>query len=387
MLVLIAIVLGGVSGYFQIGNSVAFFIGDVFMRLIRLMSIPVIFFAILSTFLGLGQLKKMGKKVLSYTMLTTILSASVALVIYNIINPCSSAPTPAEAPALSTQSYYDLFMGVVPQNWLEPFLQSNVMAVMFLSLMLGAAFMQLPEEHRKALRSVVEAIFQSFMIMVKWFIKAMPLAIWAFVVMFISEVMLANSWHDLASYMVTISSANLIQGVVVLPLFLLYHRINPLRIAREFSPALSFAFFSKSSVATLPVVMDCAIQHGVKPQVARFCYPLCTSINMNACAAFIIVTVMFVASQNGVTFTIGDQILWVGISTLAAIGNAGVPMGCFFMASSLLSVMGVPIHMMGLILPFYTMLDMLETAINIWSDSCVTCVVDKHVASDLEHDA
>jgi Na+/H+-dicarboxylate symporter len=143
-------------------------------------------------------------------------------------------------------------------------------------------------------------------------------------------------------------------------------------------PALSFAFFSKSSTAAMPVAIDCAEQQlKVDPKVARFSFPLCTSINMNACAAFILITVLFVSQSYGMNFSVLEMLSWIVIATVAAIGNAGVPMGCFFIASALLTTMNMPLTLMGVILPFYALLDMLESAINIWSDACVTMVVDE----------
>jgi Na+/H+-dicarboxylate symporter len=115
----------------------------------------------------------------------------------------------------------------------------------------------------------------------------------------------------------------------------------------------------------------------VKPEVGRFVLPLCTSINMNGCAAFIFVTVIYLMQNYGIEVSFGTMALWVVVSTVAAIGNAGVPMGCFFLSASLLASMNVPITLMGIILPFYSLIDMLETALNVWSDACVTKVVDE----------
>ena len=98
---------------------------------------------------------------------------------------------------------------------------------------------------------------------------------------------------------------------------------------------------------------------------------------MNGCAAFILTTVLFVAQLHGVTFTMGDYGLWILLATLAAIGNAGVPMGCFFLSSTFLVGMGVPLTTLGIILPFYAFLDMVETSLNVWSDLCVTAMLDK----------
>jgi Na+/H+-dicarboxylate symporter len=143
-------------------------------------------------------------------------------------------------------------------------------------------------------------------------------------------------------------------------------------------PALTTAFFAKSSGATLPVTMDCMIKkQGTDPELARFVLPICTIINMNGCAAFIYTTVLFVSMHAGVHFNAFEMILWIGIATLVAVGNASVPMGCYFLSSVILVGMGVPLTMMGLILPLYTFFDMVETALNVWSDCCVADIVDR----------
>jgi Na+/H+-dicarboxylate symporter len=118
----------------------------------------------------------------------------------------------------------------------------------------------------------------------------------------------------------------------------------------------------------------------ISPEVSRFVLPLCTSINMNGCAAFIFTTVVYMMHNADIALSPLMLVTWVLISTLAAIGNAGVPMGCFFLSVSLLVSMNVPINLMGLILPFYALIDMLETALNVWSDCCVVNVVAKQVA-------
>jgi Na+/H+-dicarboxylate symporter len=98
---------------------------------------------------------------------------------------------------------------------------------------------------------------------------------------------------------------------------------------------------------------------------------------MNGCAAFILTTVLFVSMSNGMVFSPAEMVGWIFIATIAAVGNAGVPMGCYFLSSAFLAAMNVPLNILGVILPFYTIIDMVETAINVWSDSCVATIVDK----------
>lgn len=97
---------------------------------------------------------------------------------------------------------------------------------------------------------------------------------------------------------------------------------------------------------------------------------------MNGCAAFILVTSLFLMQNGGVVLSLPVMIMWLFISVLSAVGNAGVPMGCYFLTLSLMSGVNAPIGIMGIILPIYTIIDMVETAENVWSDSCVCAMVD-----------
>ena len=142
-------------------------------------------------------------------------------------------------------------------------------------------------------------------------------------------------------------------------------------------PAVLMALFTKSSAATLPVTMESAEQRvGVRKEIARFVLPICTTINMNGCAAFILITSLFVMQNGGISFSFSTILLWILISVVSAIGNAGVPMGCFFLTLSLMSGIGAPVASLGIILPIYTIIDMVETAENVWSDSCVCAMVN-----------
>ena len=178
-----------------------------------------------------------------------------------------------------------------------------------------------------------------------------------------------------------ILAGNAIQFFIVLPLFLLARGINPWKVFKAMSPAVAMALFTKSSAATLPVTLSSAENRlGVNPKVSRFVLPICTTINMNGCAAFILVSSLFVMQNGGITLGIGSMLLWVLVSVISAVGNAGVPMGCFFLTVSLMTGIGAPVEVMGLILPIYTIIDMVETAENVWSDSCVCAMTDRDLA-------
>ena len=120
----------------------------------------------------------------------------------------------------------------------------------------------------------------------------------------------------------------------------------------------------------------------VRPETSRFVLPICCTINMNGCAAFILVTSLFVMQNGGTPLTFTTILLWILISVISAIGNAGVPMGCYFLSLSLMAGVGAPIGILGIILPIYTIIDMIETGVNVWSDACVCSIVDKELSKE-----
>ena len=153
------------------------------------------------------------------------------------------------------------------------------------------------------------------------------------------------------------------------------------------APAVAVALFTKSSAGTLPVTLASAeARLKVNPRVSRFVLPIWTTINMNGCVAFILVTSLFVMQNGGFEITTGTMITWLFVAVLAAIGNAGVPMGCYFLTLSLMSSLGAPLGLMGVILPIYTIIDMVETAENVWSDSVVCAMTDHDLKGKLEEE-
>lgn len=389
MILGVAVCCGLVAGYLNDANvnAVAHGVSDIFINLLRLVSLPIIFLSIVSTSSGMdniSELKNLGQKVVKYTLLTTVIAATLALILFVIIDP---ARTHIQDFAASTQtvktqgSYFKYIQQIIPSNIVKPFSDNNVIGVLFIALMLSLSIIALPSDNRKVLHSFFSSLYAAIMKMTTWIIKLMPFAIWAFITLFIHDLNEGLEIESLALYLAAVVAANLIQGLVVLPLLLKFKKISPLRTAKAMLPALSVAFFTKSSNAALPMAMKCAEERvGVSRRVASFSLPLCTSINMNGCAAFILITVLFVSMSNGITYTPFEMILWVLLATIAAVGNAGVPMGCYFLSSAFLATMDIPLNILGIILPFYSLIDMVETALNVWSDSCVATIVDKEVS-------
>jgi len=363
-------------------------ISSLFISFLQLLASPIVFLSILSTLLGMrgvDEMRLLGKKVFAYTLITTILATLVALSLFLIIDPLSAfTQTGTIDSPIHEGSYFSFLMKIIPSNFCKAFLENNVIGIAFIAVVLGLAALKLPEENKAPLCLFFSSLFKLILKTTEFAILFMPIAVWAFMSLLIAELQQNSSqFRGLSFYLMTVLGANLIQGIIILPLLLKLKKLSPLKLSKGCFKALVTAFFSKSSNATLPLTLQCAEnQLKIKSKIAHFSLPLCTVINMNGCAAFILTTVLFVAGVNGISFSAVDYGLFVLFATLAAIGNAGVPMGCFFLSSAFLISMGVPIKLMGLILTFYTFIDMVETTLNVWSDVCVTAIVDKEIAAE-----
>jgi Na+/H+-dicarboxylate symporter len=387
----IAILLGVITGSIQDAFlfRLAETISQLFINLLKLVSLPIIFLSIVSTASGMEnmeQIKRLGQKVVKYTLFTTIIAASIALALFIGINPVrtiASSPVAATSEVATQPSYLSFFIQIVPSNIVQPFNENNVIGVLFLAMLLSFAIVTLPSQHRSVLHSFFSSIYAAIIAITKWIVAVMPIAIWAFITLFMRDLNQGLDVKSLALYLTCVITANILQAFVVLPALLKFKKVSPWRMVKGMFPALSVAFFTKSSAAALPMAMRCAEENvGISRRVASFTLPLCTTINMNACAAFILITVLFVSMSQGMAYTYPEMGLWIILSTIAAIGNAGVPMGCYFLASAFLAAMNVPLHILGVILPFYTLIDMLESAINVWSDSCVAAVVQQEISQE-----
>lgn len=384
----LAIVLGVIAGYlnYPLLFSLAETLSQVFINLLKLVSLPIIFLSIVSTASGMEnirEIKVLGKKVIKYTLLTTIIAATVALILFVSIDPVKGQIANSSSELIEQKhqpSYLSFFIQIIPSNIVQPFNENNVIGVLLLAMLLSFAIISLSSQHRTVLHSFFSSIYAAIIMITRWIVAIMPIAIWAFITLFMRDLQQGLDVKSLALYLTCVVAANLIQALIILPGLLQIKNISPMKMVRGMLPALSVAFFTKSSAAALPMAMRCAEENvGISRKVASFTLPLCTTINMNACAAFILTTVLFVSMSQGVTYTWAEMIVWIFLATIAAIGNAGVPMGCYFLSSAFLAAMNVPLNILGVILPFYTLIDMLESAINVWSDSCVAAVVDKEM--------
>ena len=383
-----ALVVGALLGLLGLNwlDVVMNLVATVYTRLFQLLAVPTIVLAVSTTFATFGSKgsKRIFGHTLTYTLLTTIAAAAVGAVLYLLIAPGN---LPAEVVNSSSKvsdigpqiTYTEHIISIIPNNIVKPFFDGNVLSLLLLAFAIGFGLSKLPESENKAvlikgLLGLQELLF----LLIRGLIWTLPLGIVAFSAQLSAQVSAGIVADSIGKYVLVVLGGNVIQFFVVLPLFLMARGLNPIHVLSKMMPAVLMALFTKSSAATLPVTMDTAENRlGISPKIARFVLPICTTINMNGCAAFILVTSLFVMQNGGIPLTWSTILLWILVSVVSAIGNAGVPMGCYFLTLSLMSGIGAPVAVLGVILPIYTIIDMVETAENVWSDSCVAAMVNR----------
>lgn len=390
-----ALVIGAVIGTFSVKNGwtdvdkFMDFLASAYTSCFKFVAVPTVALAVITALASLGKegSGRIFRKTFTYTVLTSFVAALVGLGLFILISPeALSLEAIKEGAQVETVqkleatsfTVYNHILNSLPSNLIKPFLDGNVLPVVFIAAAFGAALAFLgKDEHAQALLKCLTGLQKVMFVIIKGLIWALPLGIIAF------AEQLARDFGGMAidsigKYVLVVLGGNLIQFFIVLPLFCYLRGVNGYKVMKQMTPALLMALFTKSSAATLPVSVATAEKNmGVKPEIARFILPLCCTINMNGCAAFILTTSLFVMKCGGMMPSLGMMFVWCGIAVLCAIGNAGVPMGCYFLTLSLMAGVGGPLGVLGVILPIYTIIDMLETAENVWSDCCICAVVDK----------
>ena len=372
------------------------FVASAYTRAFQFVAIPTVALAILTAMASLGEGNSMGRvfaKTLSFTVLTSFVAALVGMVLFIVIDPgmidanvVSAVADNADAMAQisrTPETVYGHILSAIPNNLVNPFLAGNVLSIVLISAGVGIAIAALEKksDNVKTLHKALCGLQEVFFTMIKGLIWALPVGIVAFAAQLAAQMSAGVVVGSIGKYVLVVLGGNVLQFFVVLPLFCFARGINGYRLMRQMTPALLMALFTKSSAATLPVTVATAEKNmKAKPWIARFILPLCCTINMNGCAAFILVTSLFVmrnSPDRGIALTLPTMLAWCVVAVVCAIGNAGVPMGCYFLTLSLMAGVGGNLMILGVILPIYTIIDMIETAENVWSDCCICAVVDK----------
>ncbi len=373
------------------------FVGDLFLRGLRFIAVPIVLFSLVVGASSLNDLKKLsrigGRTILIY-LVTTAVAISIGLVFANLAQPGTWLPddlrdslAAAGAEMASTKmqaaqapDVWDTLLNIVPKNPLAALSQGNMLQVVFAALAVGVALTLIPREKASVVIRVADGLSDTIIKIVQLVMLAAPVAVFCL----IARVMATLGLDVLGALLVY--SLTVVAGLAAMT-FLVYPavlwgvaRVSPLRFFRAIAPAQLLAFSSSSSSATLPVTLKCMEDRlGTSEEVTSFVVPLGATINMDGTALYQGVAALFIAQLYGIDLTFSDQLTIVLTATLASVGTAGVPGVGLIMLVIVLQAVGIDDATMkgGLAIIFGVdrILDMCRTTTNVTGDCMVTAVV------------
>lgn len=371
------------------------FVGDLFLRGLRFIAVPIVVFSLIvgaSSLNDLSKLSRIGGKTIGIYLVTTAVAISIGLLFANIAKPGSFVSEEtrdgfvaqfgeqAQEKVLAAQKpdVWDTVLNIVPKNPFEAIAAGNMLQVVFASLLVGIALTLIKREKAVVVIKFFDAMTDVIIKIVEIVLMIAPYAVFALIVEQIAELGL-DILGSLAAYSLVVVAGLATMMFIIYPLVLRVltgsSGIGYGRFFSAISPAQLLAFSSASSSATLPVTMECCEQRmGIKEEVSAFVLPIGATINMDGTALYQGVAAVFIAQLYGMDLSISQQLTIVLTATLASIGTAGVPGVGMIMLVIVLQSVGIPLEGIAVILGVDRILDMCRTSCNVTGD-CMVCAV------------
>jgi len=355
-------------------------LGDLFLRALRMIVIPLIFSSLALSVAQIGdiaRLSRLGWWTVVYYLVTNAIAVTIGLTLVNLLQPGFSFSLaegkPPELPPLQLKT---LILNIVPANPIEALAKGEMLALIFLALLTGAVLLT-AKETGEPVQQLLRSVLGLTMIVVHWLLAVAPFGVFGLAVRLSAEFGL-SVFLPLAKYALTVITGLTIHGLLVLPLLArLFGQVSPFSYLRHFAPALLTAFSTSSSSATLPVTLECAERAGIRSEVRNFVLPLGATVNMDGTALYEAVAACFVAQAYGIHLSISQQLLVFVTANLAAIGAAGIPAGGLVTMPFVFQSVGLPLKGMAIILPIDRFLDMFRTTVNVLGDIVGCSVVQR----------
>jgi Na+/H+-dicarboxylate symporter len=397
--ILIAFILAIILGiFFPQYSGYVRWMGDFFLRALKMIIVPLVFSSIVSGVANLGSTSSLGRlgiKTITYYISTSVIAILTGLILVNIIKPGVGADLGfrMDVPELtsSTGSVGDIFLRMIPTNIFDALASADMLAIIFFAILIGFFIPRVQSEYSDFMIKLFNAIFEVMMKLTSFIIKFAPLGILGIVTGIVADqaadkAKLFSMVQHLGIYMLTVLLGLTIHFFITLPLILKFvGKANPFLHFKAMSLPLITAFSTSSSSATLPLTIE-AVEHneGVSNKISSFVLPLGATINMDGTALYECVAAMFIAQAYGIELGFVQQIIVVVTALLASIGAAGIPMAGLVMMSIVLTAVGLPLEGVGLILAVDRILDMCRTTVNVWSDTCGTVTIAKSEGETLK---
>jgi len=387
--ILIALGLGILYGLFFTGAvEYVSWMGDLFLRALKMIIIPLIITSIVSGVSNIGSAQNLGKlglKTIAYYILTSLMAIFVGLILVNILQPGVGADLgfrkDVEGLNVVSDSLGNILLRMIPSNIFEALVSADMLAIIFFSIIVGFFLTRVDDYYKTKLIDLFNGGFELMMKITVFIIHFAPVGIFGIVAGVVAEQKtgLLDIAGRIGIYMAAVLLGLIFHGMITLPLLLkLIGRVNPWLHFKGMTTPLITAFSTSSSSATLPLTME-SVEHnsGVSNKITSFVLPLGATVNMDGTALYECVAAMFIAQAYGIELSFLQQMIVVITALLASIGAAGIPMAGLVMISVVLSAVGLPLEGVGLILAVDRILDMCRTTVNVWSDSCGAAIIAK----------
>ncbi|MEE9230554.1 MAG: dicarboxylate/amino acid:cation symporter [Acidobacteriota bacterium] len=387
--ILLAMAAGALLGLL-FGDTAAWLLGwmgTIFIRLLRMIIVPLIFTSIVTGVASVGSARNLGRlgaKTLGYYVLTSLLAILTGLVLVNVIQPGAGADIggarQAEMPELRTpNSLAEIFLRLIPTNPVAALAGGDVLGIIFFGILLGVFLTQLPEAHRSRIGGLFQSGFELMMLLTGGIIRLAPLGVLGLMTRAVAETGF-ETFRVLGIYMATLAGGLTLHLFVTLPLLLLLAGIRPWVHFRNVSEAMAMAFSTASSSATLPVTMRAVEKRvGASNKVTSFVLPMGATINMDGTALYECVGVIFIAQVLDFGLSFQAQVVVVLTALLASIGAAGIPSAglvMIFIVTEAINLRGPEVAVIiGTMLAVDRPLDMYRTMINVFSDTCGAAII------------
>lgn len=394
----LAIVFGSLVGEQESVFGVSIYsildtIGILFLNALTLVVVPLVASSIIvgvSRIGGEEGFKRLGTKIFTFYIGTSLLAILIGLFFVNLIGPGENV-SPITSPANSdsvTQlkqqlnnngaTLVQVLISVIPSNIINALSKGNMLGLIFFSLIFGYCISKIEEQTKNTLKNFFQGLFQAMIQFTHIIMKFLPYGVFCLV----AKVFMTTGIGSLGS--VALFFLTVVLGLatfmfVGLPVLLRFvAKVKPIRLIKAMSPALITAFSTSSSSASLPVTIDCVEKRaGVSNRICSLVVPLGTSVNMSGSALYECVAAMFVAQAYGIDLSITTQFLVVAMALITSIGVAGIPSASLVAVLVILKVIGLPAEGIGLFIAVDRILDMCRTTVNVFSDSCCAVLVAK----------
>jgi len=408
--ILIALVLGGVVGYYTTGISIGSmpllsvyeFIGTLFLNALKMIIVPLIASSIALGVAGLGNTSSLGsmglKTVLFY--LATITTAILAgLIIVNLVQPGIIDGQPAGDLLALTSSAEDIqskiagrglgelpqiLLRAVPQNIIAAAAGNEMLALIFFSALFGYFMSQIEHELAETMYRFTSAVFETMILITHWVMKFAPYGVFGLVAAVVAKTGFGAA-KPLVTFSLAVVGALMFHALITLPAFVkIFGRCSPFKLIQAVAPALLTSFSTASSSATLPVTIDnLENRAGVPNKYTSFVLPLGATVNMNGTALYECMAAMFIAQAYGLELSFASQFLVCSIALVTSIGVAGIPSASLVAIAIILTAVGLPIEALGVLLVFDRVLDMMRTSVNVYGDAACAVVVARLQGEEL----